>query len=163
MEIKVKEETIKLKKDFLTNGEVNYIVSEVLKLYNETGDIKDYNFNPLTMIGNFYSLLFEACIEDYDNSSIDDFNHYYSLGVQYKLLKVITNAREAYDLMIKISNQMSKLDNTISVFLNRVLTILNDKMLSKDELETAFKDLPKELENALSDLKEVFKNKKEDE
>ena len=102
MEIKVKEETIKLKKDFLTNGEVNYIVSEVLKLYNETGDIKDYNFSPLTMIGNFYSLLFEACIEDYDNSTIDDFNHYYSLGVQYKLLMVITNDREAYDLNIKI-------------------------------------------------------------
>ena len=35
MEITVKDNKIALKKDYLTNGEVNYIVSEVLKIYND--------------------------------------------------------------------------------------------------------------------------------
>ena len=39
MEITVKNEKIKLKQDYLTNGEVNYMLGEVLKIYNQEGDI----------------------------------------------------------------------------------------------------------------------------
>ena len=50
MEITVKGNKITLKKNYLTNGEVNYIVGEVLKIYDNSGDIEGYDYSPLTMI-----------------------------------------------------------------------------------------------------------------
>ena len=72
MEITVKNEKIKLKKDYLTNGEVNYIVGEVLKIYDNSGDIEGYDYSPSTMITNFYALLFGFCIEGYNIDSDED-------------------------------------------------------------------------------------------
>ena len=43
--ITVKEKKITLKKDYLTNGEVNYIVGEVLKIYDQSGDIDGYDYS----------------------------------------------------------------------------------------------------------------------
>ena len=85
MEITVKDNKIALKKDYLTNGEVNYIVSEVLKIYNDSGDIEGYDYNPLTMVTNFYALLFGFCIEGYDIDSDEDYNKYYNIGTHNEL------------------------------------------------------------------------------
>ena len=65
MEITVKGNKITLKKDYLTNGEVNYIVGEVLKIYNQEGDIDGYSYSPLAMITNFYALLFRPDFAKY--------------------------------------------------------------------------------------------------
>ena len=80
MEITVKGNKITLKKDYLTNGEVNYIVGEVLKIYNQEGDIDGYSYSPLAMITNFYALLFSICIDGYDIDNIEDYNKYYNIG-----------------------------------------------------------------------------------
>ena len=116
MEITVKGNKITLKKDYLTNGEVNYIVGELLKIYNDSGDIEGYDYNPLTMITNFYALLFGFCIEGYDIDSDEDYNKYYNIGAHYELLRVVTNADEAYHLMISLSKQISPFKNFISLY-----------------------------------------------
>ena len=113
MEITVKGNKITLKKDYLTNGEVNYIVGEVLKIYDNSGDIEGYDYSPLTMITNFYALLFGFCIEGYNIDSDEDYNKYYNIGTHYELLRIVTNADEAYHLMMSLSKQIISVENIV--------------------------------------------------
>ena len=114
MEIEVKGNKIELSKSFLTNGEVNYIITEVLKIYNQNDDdIEGLDYSPLAMMTNFYALLFSMCIKDYNLDDIGMYNKYYNMGVQYELLKVITNADEAYHLMMSLSKQMFSVENIL--------------------------------------------------
>lgn len=120
-EITVKDKVFKLKKDYLTNIEVNYIVSEVLKLYNQEGDIENYRFSPLTMMSNFYSLLFQCCIEGYDFNNSEDYENAYNCGLHKLLIENITNAKEAYNLMLDISNKFNGLEYIISRALDELI------------------------------------------
>lgn len=164
MEIIVKGNTVKLKRDYLTNGEVNYILEEVLKLYNQDGDIDGYSFSPMTMITNFYSLLFEVCIEDYDASNTDDYNKYYNLGVQYELLKVVTNADEAYHLMMTISKDMASVEAVVDKGITKLIAAIMEKIPDAKTMSKMLNKLPKEWQKVVSDYNNIIgKETKEDE
>ena len=76
MEITVKNEKIKLKQDYLTNGEVNYMLGEVLKIYNQEGDIDGYSY---TCLGIYYRKLYKPrCFGACDVSCI--YSRWYRLG-----------------------------------------------------------------------------------
>lgn len=163
MKITVRDTEINLKKDYLTNSEVNYIVEEVLKLYDKDGDIDQYSFSPLTMITNFYSLLFEVCIEGYNPDDIDDYNKYYNLGVQYELLKIVVNAEEAYHLMMSISKDMSSLEAIVNKGINKLLGLLDTKMPDAKAMNKIVNKLPKEWKKVVTDYNNIIgKDSKED-
>ena len=153
MEIKGTE--VKLKKDYLTNAEVNYILSEVLNTYIKSGDIKDYDFSPLSMITAFYSLLFSICIEDYEISNIDDYNKYYNIGAQYELLKNITNAEEAYHLMMLLSERLSDFNGILNKGINNLMDFLSSKIPDAKEMNKMVNKLPKEWQKVMNDYNNI--------
>lgn len=153
MEIKGTE--VKLKKDYLTNAEVNYILSEVLNTYIKSGDIEDYDFSPLSMITAFYSLLFSVCIEDYEISNIDDYNKYYNIGTQYELLKNITNAEEAYHLMMLLSERLSDFNGILNKGINNLMNFLSSKIPDAKEMNKMVNKLPKEWQKVMNDYNNI--------
>ena len=165
MEITVKNEKIKLKKDYLTNGEVNYIVGEVLKIYDNSGDIEGYDYSPLTMITNFYALLFGFCIEGYDIDSDEDYNKYYNIGAHYELLRVVTNADEAYHLMMSLSKQINSIENTLNRSLQKIVGMISDKIPDAKAMTKMINKLPKEWQKAVDDYNQIIgkEETKEDE
>lgn len=160
-EITIKEQTIKLKKDYLTNDEVNYMITEALEAYKEPSGIEGYNFNALNMMTNFNALLFSYCIDDYDIGNIDDYNKYYNLGVQTELLMEITNAMEAYNLLNSIAKQMSSISGVIDKGLNSLISVISTKMPEREALEKMMKKLPKEFNKALEDYNNIIGNNNE--
>lgn len=165
MKITVKDNQITLKKDYLTNGEVNYILGEVLKIYNEPGDIKGYDYSPLTMITNFYALLFGFCIDGYDINSEEDYNKYYNIGTHYELLKIVTNADEAYHLMMSLSKDLVSIENILNKNLGNLVNIVSNKIPDVKDMNKMVNKLPKEWQNVVSQYNDITgkKDKKEDE
>lgn len=164
MKITVKNTEVILKKDYLTNGEVNYIVETVLGLYRSDGDIDKYSFSPMTMITNFYSLLFEACIDGYNPDNVDDYNKYYNIGTQYELLKVVTNADEAYHLMMSISKDMASLEAIVDKGISKLLDIINKKIPDAKSMSKMMNKLPKEWKKVVEDYNNITgQSSKEDE
>lgn len=153
--ITVKEKKITLKKDYLTNGEVNYIVGEVLKIYDQSGDIDGYDYSPLAMITNFYALLFAECIEDYDLDDVDMYNEYYNIGTQYELLRVVTNADEAYHLMMSLSKQINSIENTVNRSLQKIVGMISDKIPDAKTMTKMVNKLPKEWQKAVDDYNQI--------
>lgn len=163
-EIIVKDETIKLKKDYLTNGEVNYMVKTALEIYNAEGDIEGYGYSPLSMFTNFYALLFGMCIEDYNIDSIEDYDKYYNLGVHTELMMEITNAMEAYNLLVSISKQLCDIPNVIDRSIQKIINIMAEKIPNGEELSKMMEKMPKEWNKVLSEYNNIIgESKKEDE
>lgn len=160
MEIEVKGQKIKLKKDYLTNGEVNYIVVNVLELYNTSDDIKDYSFSPLSMYTNFYSLLFELCIEDYIQGDADSYNKYYNLGAQYELMKIVVNAQEAYNILIDTANKMSSVAGVLDKGITNIVKFLNEKIPDQKTMMKLANKLPKEWQKAVNEYNNITGNDK---
>lgn len=156
MEIKVKNKTINLKKDYLTNGEVNYIVEEVLKIYDQPGNINSYEYDPLAMITNFYALLFAECIEGYDINNIDQYNEYYNIGAHYELLRVVVNADEAYRLMMSLSKQISSIENTISKGIQKIVDMISNKVPDAKAMAKMVNKLPKEWQKAVEEYNQII-------
>lgn len=165
MEVTVKNEKIKLKKDYLTNGEVNYILSEVLKIYSQEGDIEEYSYSPLAMITNFYALLFSICIEDYNIDNIEDYDKYYNIGTHYELLRTVTNADEAYHLMMSLSKQMVSIENVIDKNLNKLINCVMAKMPDTKTMTKIVNKLPKDWQKVVSEYSQIIgkEEAKEDE
>ena len=164
MEITVKNEKIKLKQDYLTNGEVNYILGEVLKIYNQEGDIDGYSYSPLAMITNFYALLFSICIEGYDIDNIEDYNKYYNIGTHYELLRVVTNADEAYHLMMSLSKQIISVENVVDKNLNKLINMITEKIPDAKTMNKMVNKLPKDWQKVVNQYNEITgkDNKEED-
>ena len=155
MEITVKDNKIALKKDYLTNGEVNYIVSEVLKIYNDSGDIEGYDYNPLAMVTNFYALLFGFCIEGYDIDSNEDYNKYYNIGTHYELLRVVTNADEAYHLMMSLSKQIISVENIVDKNLNKLINMVIERIPDAKTMNKMVNKLPKDWQKVVDEHNEI--------
>lgn len=156
MEIVVKGKEIILEKDYLTDAEVHVIVQEALKAYNKKGDFEDYDYSPLSMNTVFYILLFAQCIKDYDDKSLDVYNEYYNAGVQYELLNVVTNAKEAYDLMMTISKSMSSIENIISKNLNKLIDSAMSKIPDDETMIKMIDSLPQEWQNTLKQYNQII-------
>jgi len=163
MELNIKGEKIKLKKDYLTNGEVNYIVSEALNIFMEGDDIKDYDYSPLSMITNFYAMLFELCIEGYNMDSIDDYNKYYNLGAHYELLRVVTNADEAYHLLMSLSKDLRSIENIIDKNIKKLLKMIEDKLPDSKAMTKLVNKLPKEWQRVVNDYNSITGKQTEEE
>ena len=165
MEITVKGNKITLKKDYLTNGEVNYIVGEVLKIYNQEGDIDGYSYSPLAMITNFYALLFSICIDGYDIDNIEDYNKYYNIGTHYELLRIVTNADEAYHLMMSLSKQIISVENIVDKNLNKLINMVIERIPDAKTMNKMVNKLPDEWKSALGEYNQIMrvKDTKEDE
>ena len=155
MEITVKNEKIKLKKDYLTNGEVTQIVKIALEIHNQAEDIEGYDYSPISMITNFYALLFDFCIEDYDLDKTEDYDKYYNLGTQYELLRVVTNADEAYHLMMSLSKQMTSLENIIDKNLKSVVEMVANKLPDAKAMAKMVNELPKEWQKVINEHNEI--------
>ena len=164
MEITVKGNKITLKKDYLTNGEVNYIVSEVLKIYNNSDDIEGYDYSPLTMITTFYALLFGFCIEGYNIDSDEDYNKYYNIGTHYELLRVVTNADEAYHLMMSLSKQITSFENIMDKNLNKLINMVIERIPDAKAMNKMVNKLPKDWQKVVNQYNEITgkDNKEED-
>lgn len=155
MEITVKGNKITLKKDYLTNGEVTQIVKIALGIYNQPEDIDDYDYSPISMITNFYALLFDFCIEDYDLDKTEDYDKYYNMGVQYELLRVVTNADEAYHLMMSLSKQISSLENIIDKNLKNIAEMVSNKIPDAKTMAKMVNKLPKEWQKVVNEHNEI--------
>lgn len=155
MEITVKGNKITLKKDYLTNGEVIQIVKIALGIYNQPEDIDDYDYSPISMITNFYALLFDFCIEDYDLDKTEDYDKYYNMGVQYELLRVVTNADEAYHLMMSLSKQISSLENIIDKNLKNIVEMVSNKIPDAKTMAKMVNKLPKEWQKVVNEHNEI--------
>lgn len=155
MEITVKGNKITLKKDYLTNGEVAQIVKIALEIHNQTEDIEGYDYSPISMITNFYALLFDFCIEDYDLDKTEDYDKYYNLGTQYELLRVVTNADEAYHLMMSLSKQMTSLENIIDKNLNKFINMITEKIPDAKTMNKMINKLPKEWQKVINEHNEI--------
>ena len=155
MEITVKNEKIKLKKDYLTNGEVNYIVGEVLKIYDNSGDIEGYDYSPLTMITNFYALLFGFCIEGYNIDSDEDYNKYYNIGAHYELLRIVTNADEAYHLMMSLSKQIIGVENIVDKNLNKLINMVIERIPDAKTMNKMVNKLRKDWQKVVDEHNEI--------
>ena len=155
MEITVKGNKITLKKDYLTNGEVTQIVKIALGIYNQPEDIEDYDYSPISMITNFYALLFDFCIEDYDLDKTEDYDKYYNMGVQYELLRVVTNADEAYHLMMSLSKQISSLENIIDKNLKNIVEMVSNKIPDAKTMAKMVNKLPKEWQKVVNEHNEI--------
>ena len=155
MEITVKGNKITLKKDYLTNGEVTQIVKIALGIYNQPEDIDDYDYSPISMITNFYALLFDFCIEDYDLDKTEDYDKYYNMGVQYELLRVVTNADEAYHLMMSLSKQISSLENIIDKNLKNIVEMVSNKIPDTKTMAKMVNKLPKEWQKVVNEHNEI--------
>ena len=164
MEITVKGNKITLKKNYLTNGEVNYIVGEVLKIYDNSGDIEGYDYSPLTMITNFYALLFGFCIEGYNIDSDEDYNKYYNIGAHYELLRVVTNADEAYHLMMSLSKQIISVENIVDKNLNKLINMAIERIPDAKTMNKMVNKLPKDWQKVVNQYNEITgkDNKEED-
>ena len=164
MEITVKGNKITLKKDYLTNGEVNYIVGEVLKIYNQEGDIDGYSYSPLAMITNFYALLFSICIDGYDIDNIEDYNKYYNIGTHYELLRIVTNADEAYHLMMSLSKQIISVENIVDKNLNKLINMVIERIPDAKTMNKMVNKLPKDWQKVVNQYNEITgkDNKEED-
>lgn len=155
MEITVKGNKITLKKDYLTNGEVTQIVKIALGIYNQPEDIDGYDYSPISMITNFYALLFDFCIEDYDLDKTEDYDKYYNMGAQYELLRVVTNADEAYHLMMSLSKQISSLENIIDKNLKNVVEMVSNKLPDAKAMAKMVNKLPKEWQKVVNEYNEI--------
>ena len=155
MEITVKGNKITLKKDYLTNGEVAQIVKIALEIHNQAEDIEGYDYSPISMITNFYALLFDFCIEDYDLDKTEDYDKYYNLGTQYELLRVVTNADEAYHLMMSLSKQMTSLENIIDKNLNKFINMITEKIPDAKTMNKMINKLPKEWQKVINEHNEI--------
>ena len=155
MEITVKGNKIALKKDYLTNGEVTQIVKIALGIYNQPEDIDDYDYSPISMITNFYALLLDFCIEDYDLDKTEDYDKYYNMGVQYELLRVVINADEAYHLMMSLSKQISSLENIIDKNLKNIVEMVSNKIPDAKTMAKMVNKLPKEWQKVVNEHNEI--------
>ena len=87
------------------------------------------------------------------------------MGVQYELLKVITNADEAYHLMMSLSKQMFSVENILDKNLNKLVNLISKKIPDKKTLNEMIDKLPDEWKSALGEYNQIMrvKDTKEDE
>ena len=117
------------------------------------------------MIRKLYVLIFGFCIEGYNIDSDEDYNKYYNIGTHYELLRVVTNADEAYHLMMSLSKQMISVENIIDKNLNKLVDTITEKIPDAKTMNKMINKLPKEWQNVVNQYNEITgkDNKEEDE
>lgn len=150
--------SVRLKRNYLTAGQVNNLITEVMKIYTEGGLVEDYSFNPVDMEINFYAGLFYYVIDGYTTGDNDKFEELFSAGIHKELLDKIENAQLAYDLMWKSAKEVS---NSVGAILNKIKGFL-DSLPEQENLNKLMDKLPKEWESVKNEYNEIIGKKIED-
>lgn len=157
-EIKKNDLTVKLKRNYLTAGQVSNLVQQAVEIYKEGGLFEDYAFNPVDMEINFYAGLFYFVVEDYDINDNDRLEELFSAGIHKELLDKIENAQLAYDLMWKTAKEVG---NSIGTILNKIKNFL-DNLPEQDKLDELVDKLPEEWKNIKDEYDNIIGKRLED-
>lgn len=157
-EIKKNDLTVKLKRNYLTAGQVSNLVQQAVEIYKEGGLFEDYAFNPVDMEINFYAGLFYFVVEDYDINDNDRLEELFSAGIHKELLNKIENAQLAYDLMWKTAKEVG---NSIGTILNKIKNFL-DNLPEQDKLDELVDKLPEEWKNIKDEYDNIIGKRLED-
>lgn len=150
--------SVRLKRNYLTAGQVTNLITEVMKIYTEGGLVEDYSFNPVDMEINFYAGLFYYVIDGYITEDNDKFEKFFSAGIHKELLDKVENAQLAYDLMWKSAKEVS---NSVGTILNKIKGFL-DNLPEQENLNKLMDKLPKEWESIKNEYNEIIGKKLED-
>lgn len=159
-EIRLKNgEVVKLKKDTLSSADVKYLVDKSLEVFidDEDKDIKDYDFNPVSMRLTFNQILFSLLIVDYKTSDLEVYDTYYSKGVHSAILEAIPNAKEAYDIMIETASKMSSIEGVISRGIKDIMTLIEEIIPDKETINKALEKLPKQWDTVSSEYNTIMR------
>lgn len=156
-EIKKNDLTVKLKRDYLTAGQVSNLVQQAVEIYKDGGLFEDYAFNPVDMEINFYAGLFYFVVEDYDINDNDKLEELFSAGIHKELLDKVENAQLAYDLMWKTANEVG---NSVGTILNKIKRFL-DNLPEQEKLDELIDKLPKEWKNVKNEYDNIIGKKLE--
>lgn len=151
-EIKKNDLTVKLKRDYLTAGQVSNLVQQAVEIYKDGGLFEDYAFNPVDMEINFYAGLFYFVVEDYDINDNDKLEELFGAGIHKELLDKVENAQLAYDLMWKTANEVG---NSVGTILNKIKGFL-DNLPEQEKLDELIDKLPKEWKNVKNEYDNII-------
>lgn len=151
-EIKKNDLTVKLKRDYLTAGQVSNLVQQAVKIYKDGGLFEDYAFNPVDMEINFYAGLFYFVVEDYDINDNDKLEELFGAGIHKELLDKVENAQLAYDLMWKTANEVG---NSVGTILNKIKGFL-DNLPEQEKLDELIDKLPEEWKNVKNEYDNII-------
>jgi len=151
-EIKKNDLTVKLKRDYLTAGQVSNLVKQAVEIYKDGGLFEDYAFNPVDMEINFYAGLFYFVVEDYDINDNDKLEELFGAGIHKELLDKVENAQLAYDLMWKTANEVG---NSVGTILNKIKGFL-DNLPEQEKLDELIDKLPKEWKNVKNEYDNII-------
>lgn len=151
-EIKKNDLTVKLKRDYLTAGQVSNLVQQAVEIYKDGGLFEDYAFNPVDMEINFYAGLFYFVVEDYDINDNDKLEELFGAGIHKELLDKVENAQLAYDLMWKTANEVG---NSVGTILNKIKGFL-DNLPEQEKLDELIDKLPEEWKNVKNEYDNII-------
>lgn len=151
-EIKKNDLTVKLKRDYLTAGQVSNLVKQAVEIYKDGGLFEDYAFNPVDMEINFYAGLFYFVVEDYDINDNDKLEELFGAGIHKELLDKVENAQLAYDLMWKTANEVG---NSVGTILNKIKGFL-DNLPEQEKLDELVDKLPEEWKNVKNEYDNII-------
>ena len=151
-EIKKNDLTVKLKRDYLTAGQVSNLVKQAVEIYKDGGLFEDYAFNPVDMEINFYAGLFYFVVEDYDINDNDKLEELFGAGIHKELLDKVENAQLAYDLMWKTANEVG---NSVGTILNKIKGFL-DNLPEQEKLDELIDKLPEEWKNVKNEYDNII-------
>lgn len=151
-EIKKNDLTVKLKRDYLTAGQVSNLVQQAVEIYKDGGLFEDYAFNPVDMEINFYAGLFYFIVEDYDINDNDKLEELFGAGIHKELLDKVENAQLAYDLMWKTANEVG---NSVGTILNKIKGFL-DNLPEQEKLDELIDKLPEEWKNVKNEYDNII-------
>lgn len=151
-EIKKNDLTVKLKRDYLTAGQVSNLVQQAVEIYKDGGLFEDYAFNPVDMEINFYAGLFYFVVEDYDINDNDKLEELFGAGIHKELLDKVENAQLAYDLMWKTANEVG---NSVGTILNKIKGFL-DNLPEQEKLDELVDKLPEEWKNVKNEYDNII-------
>lgn len=142
-----------LKRTELTGGQVSNLVEESIKIYSNGGMLDGYSFNPVDMEINFYAGLFYLTIEGFDEiDNNEKFEELFSKGVHEYILKNVTNARLAYDLMWKTAKEVG---NSVGSILNKINGFL-ENLPKQEKLDELMDKLPKEWASVKNEYDDII-------
>ena len=146
---------VKIIKKVLTNVEVDYIVKTVVDIYFEKEDFENIPYSPLTARTNFYSLLFQLCVEDYDGEDIKKYNELYEHDVQGYILSKIRNASEAKKLIEESIKLATSISGVIEKYLSKFMDLMTQNTLSSSDINKALNQLPADWKKVYGEFMQI--------
>ena len=85
----------------------------------------------------------------------EDYNKYYNIGTHYELLRIVTNADEAYHLMMSLSKQIISVENIVDKNLNKLINMITEKIPDAKTMNKMINKLPKDWQKVVDEHNEI--------